>query len=228
MTKVPDCERRLDLAAWNDEMYRRHPTPYHGLAGWVERSRVNAVLELAELTPEDRVLEIGCEGGNLLIQVPPVRRLVGGDISPQALADAAASFGRRQQTAEFVQFDAQQPLPFEPGEFSVILCSEMLEHVDQPRRVLENIAAVCTPQTRIVISIPLEELKLWLKKVLTFTRVFNLLLPGIEQGQSEWHLQVFSRQRLLDLSRDLFRPERERTVWATHYVARFRKSAGRG
>ena len=41
---------------WNDAMYARHPTPYTGLAGLVEKLRVWKVQSVAQIRPDDRVL----------------------------------------------------------------------------------------------------------------------------------------------------------------------------
>jgi 2-polyprenyl-3-methyl-5-hydroxy-6-metoxy-1,4-benzoquinol methylase len=210
------------LAAWNDDMYRKHPTPYAGIAGLVERARARKVLRLAAIRPSDAVLELGCESGNLLVQVSVARRLVGSDISRAALEDATKLFAHRHRTAEFVQLDAQQELPFTPGEFDVILSSEMLEHVEKPRAVLENLHRICTPETRVVISIPIEKPKLVVKKVLGKLRLFHLFFPGIEEERSEWHLQLFSKRMLLEITRDLFHHEAGGIV-GTHYVGRFRR-----
>jgi 2-polyprenyl-3-methyl-5-hydroxy-6-metoxy-1,4-benzoquinol methylase len=220
-----------ELAEWNDRMYRLHPTPYRGLAGVVERSRVRTILDFASVRSSDAVLELGCESGNLLIRVPASRRLVGADISTAALEDCARKFEQSGRAVTLVQLDAQNPLPFARGEFEVIICSEMLEHVPEPRVVLENIRALCDDRTRVVISIPTEAPKIYAKKLLKRLRVFRWLFPGIEEGQSEWHLHAFSRTMLGRLSADLFRVRRARTVWANHHVVLFgalpARSAGR-
>ena len=209
---------------WNNRMYQMHPTPYTGLAGVIERTRSRKVLEFAAIKPEDAVLELGCEAGNLLINVPLCRRIVGADISPVALEDASKVFACRDRYAEFVQLDAQQLLPFYQGEFNVIICSEMLEHVENPRKVLENIYEIATPDTRIVVSIPIESTKVFIKKCLRTIGLFKMIFPRIEEGQSEWHLHAFSRRKLLDISSNLFAVKQERTIWVSHYIAHLRKT----
>jgi len=147
------------------QMYAKHPTPYTGIAGVIERSRIRAVLELAEVGPADPVLEIGCEAGNLLVQIPDARRIVKVDISEVAPADARRLLQQQGRVAEFLQLDAQQSLPFSPGECDVIICSEMIEHVGNPGAVFENIHGISTPDTRIVVSAPIEAPKLLLKGI---------------------------------------------------------------
>lgn len=210
-----------DLAKWNDRMYELHPTPYgRGLAGLIEDARVRTVLALASIGPGDAVIEIGCESGRLLARVPAVRRLVGVDISRRALEDAGARLAGR--TIELAQLDAQRGLPFDPGEFDVILCSEMLEHVAQPEEVLGRIAAMSTAATRIVVSVPLEAPKLRVKEALRRIRLLERLFPGIEPGQSEWHVHAFSSAMLRALTSRRFDTVRARRVWLAHEVALLR------
>ncbi|MHC4623101.1 MAG: class I SAM-dependent methyltransferase [Planctomycetota bacterium] len=212
------------LVEWNNRMYREHPTPYTGAAGVLERARVRTVLSLAEVSPDDAVLEVGCESGHLLASIPEARRIVGLDLSRTALEDAVRLLKSRSNEVQFFQLDAQSALPFLRGEFDVILCSELLEHTENPRAVLENIHDLCGEQTRVVISVPIEATKVLIKNFLVATGLLKMVLPGIESKQSEWHLHAFSKERLWESSRGLFRIEQDRTVWAIHYVALMTKA----
>lgn len=212
-----------EIAEWNDRMFEEHPTPYHGLAGMVERARIAVIRRMADITPADAVLEIGCEAGNVLLALPEAGRTVGFDISRKALDVAQAAFAEAERAATFVQGNAEEPLPFERGAFSVIICSEMLEHVENPRAVLEQIYDIATPATRIILTVPVERPKLVMKKMLAATGLFNLLLPGIEKGLSEWHLQEFSRKRLLEEIEGLFRPLSTQTLLGLHVIAQVEK-----
>ncbi len=210
-----------ELAAWNDAMYSKHPTPYGtGIAGAISAARVRTVLRMAKVTREDRVLELGCESGHLLVQVPDCTRRVGADISEAALRDARAMAAQAgAQRIEFMQVDALKPLPFAAGEFDVIIISEMLEHVDNPRTVLEQVHAICTPATRLVITVPNERPKLIIKDILRAVRLFDLLFPGIEEGQSEWHLQQFSKPLIRQTVKGLYDVRQLVSVWGCHYAA---------
>lgn len=207
------------LVDWNDRMYLKHPTPCSGITGVIGRSRLRTILNFAQIKSDDAVLEIGCESGNLLVKVPNARRIVGADISEIALENAVRLFENRGRFAEFLQLDAEQPLPFSRGEFDVIICSETLEHVQNPRAVLENIHRISTADTRIVISIPIEAPKVFIKKLLSTTGLLKVLFGSIEAGQSEWHLHVFSKKKLHDMTFGLFEVKRHKTLWPAHYVA---------
>lgn len=206
------------LVDWNNEMYNAHPTPYKGLAGWIERKRVQAVLNLAQINKADSVLEIGCESGKLLERIKNAKRIVGVDISTSALHDASKLLGNSKQCIELTQLDAQQEFPFKKGEFDVIICSEMIEHVDNPKAVIENIYKISTPHTRIIISVPLEKPKLFIKKMLHSLGLFKLLFSSIEDDKSEWHLQMFSKKYLSDICGELFERKKSKIVYGVHYI----------
>jgi 2-polyprenyl-3-methyl-5-hydroxy-6-metoxy-1,4-benzoquinol methylase len=213
-----------DLAGWNDRMYRAHGTPYdRGLTAYIQQARVDSVLRLARISESDRVLELGCEAGQLMSRVPRCGRLVGADISGSALADAAERLSKRKPAAELVQVDAQRALPFTRGEFDVVICSEMLEHVAYPEAVIEQLHAIVDKKTRVVLSIPLEKPKIVLKRIFAAVGLLGLLFPGVEPTRSEWHLQSFSRRMLLDVTRDFLALDKGAIVWGCHYVARFTK-----
>ena len=219
---------RQDLAAWNDAMYHKHPTPYdHGIAGAISAARVRTVLRLAQVQHSDAVLELGCESGHLLLQVPPCRLRMGADISQAALDDASSRAIRAgAERIRFARLNAEEPLPFEPGQFDVIIISEMLEHVESPRTVLEQVHAITTPQTRVVITVPNERPKLVIKDILKRLHLFERLFPGIEEGQSEWHLQQFSKPLIRATVEGLFAVRSLKSVWGCHYAALLAKHSG--
>lgn len=230
MTATTKSEVQRELAAWNDAMYSKHPTPYgSGIAGAISAARVRTVMRLAQVQPRDSVLELGCESGHLLVQVPECARRVGADISEAALTDARAMAARVGAVrTEFMQVDALKLLPFAPGEFDVIIISEMLEHVDDPRAVLQQVHAICTPATRLVITVPNERPKLVIKDVLRALRLFDLLFPGIEEGQSEWHLQQFSKPLIRQTVAGLYEVRQLVSVWGCHYAALLSRSPAEG
>jgi len=211
-----DAQRAL----WNDDMYHKHPTPYGGtIAGLISAARVRTIVRLARIQPGDAVLEIGCEAGHVLVSLPPCKRLVGADISADALADAQALAHEKRREIECVQLDAEEALSFERGAFDVVILSEILEHVRSPRTVLERVRAICTPQTRVVITVPIERPKLAIKRALSSVGLLALLFPGIEKEQSEWHLQIFSKALIRDVTAGLFRIDSLQVVWGCHYAA---------
>lgn len=103
--------------------------------------------ELADLGPEQRVLEIGCGTGNLTTLVKrrqPGAEVVGLDPDPRALALATRKAGRLG-----VRFDRgySQSLPYPDGSFDRVLSSLMFHHLDeeQKRGTLAEVRRVLRP-----------------------------------------------------------------------------------
>lgn len=97
------------------------------------------------------VLDAGCGEGETLErlrgQLP--QRQVGVDLNPESVEFAAA----RIPDAEF-QVANLLDLPFENDSFDLVLCLEVLEHLDRPEGGLSELARVAAGD--IVISVPHE------------------------------------------------------------------------
>lgn len=92
-----------------------------------------------------KVLDAGC-GYTLPIELPPNARLVGLDISPEALA-------KHERLDDAIVGDAETyPLPTD--EFDVILCWTVLEHLEHPRAAFENLARAVKPGGLLVVGVP--------------------------------------------------------------------------
>jgi 2-polyprenyl-3-methyl-5-hydroxy-6-metoxy-1,4-benzoquinol methylase len=191
--------RKEGISRWNDKMFLAHRTPYKGIAGLVERARINKVISYSKITKADNVLEVGCEAGNLIMSLPVAQKKVGLDISKKALNKIRIESKKVGMNITTVYGDLMKKLPFKKGDFSVIICSETLEHVLDPQMALRNISAICDYNTRIIITVPNEKPKLVIKKILLKIGIIKWLLPNIETGRSEWHLQIFSRKIILRL-----------------------------
>jgi SAM-dependent methyltransferase len=61
-----------------------------------------------------------------------------------------------------------QELPFDDASFDYVLCFETLEHVEAPTRLLGELARVCRPGGRVVVSIP------WVPRTYVHTRDFSI------------------------------------------------------
>jgi ubiquinone/menaquinone biosynthesis C-methylase UbiE len=99
--------------------------------------------------PGREVLDAGCGvgyGTRMLAEHGPAR-LVGVDISAEALAHGPAD------SAELVEGDVRE-LPFPSDSFDVVVCFEVIEHVEQQDRVLDELRRVLRPGGTLLISSP--------------------------------------------------------------------------
>jgi ubiquinone/menaquinone biosynthesis C-methylase UbiE len=204
MTEEPSA--REDFIAWNEEMAHKYdPEAYHVrssfLIRWIERRRVNTIVTLLASGKEDRVLEVGCGAGNVLERVP-LGHLFGIDLSPYLLGKAKKRLAHRGST--WLSMSYGELLPFGDNSFEKLLCSEVLEHVPNPRDMVQEMRRVVKRDGTVVISVPNERLINRLKDVasaLPLTR--NSLAPQQgyqtpERMTDEWHLHDFDLPTLVD------------------------------
>jgi SAM-dependent methyltransferase len=120
--------------------------------------RLDLLLRLLRpiLKPGVRILDIGSGPGYLLAHLSsrfPDAELRGVELSKTAIEGARA----RAAHAEFLQCDLVGSL--EPPErwlswADVAICSEVLEHVDQPSLLLENVRRFLAPGGRLIVTVP--------------------------------------------------------------------------
>jgi len=115
------------------------------------RSRV---VELIVAEKPARILEVGCGQGwllKLIAEALPDAELHGLDLRPEVVEYARTLV----PTAELVVGDGQR-LPYDDGGFDLVVCSEVLEHVDDPGAVLAEIDRV--GRGVAIMSVPHEPL----------------------------------------------------------------------
>lgn len=101
-------------------------------------------------SPPHRILEVGCASGHLsgiIAEHYSRAEVTGIDIYAPAVREAR----RRYPGVSFHISDAHT-LPFKSGYFDLVVCSETIEHVVKPGRVLHEIARVLKPHGRALIE----------------------------------------------------------------------------
>ena len=135
---------------------------YNRWASAYGRSRLLPSLQkkaLAELRlgASDRVLDVACEAGALVLDVAPrVERAVGVDLSEGMLEIArsrllAARNADRLANVEFL-LGSSDALPFDDGSFTALVCTTALHHFPDPQRSIDEMARVLEPSGRLVIG----------------------------------------------------------------------------
>jgi ubiquinone/menaquinone biosynthesis C-methylase UbiE len=102
---------------------------------WVINTPYRRILNAASITAEDRVLDLGCGIGNILIalaeRIAFSHRPVGVDVSPDLVRIGEHEIARAgMQNRIRLQVAPATRLPFEDGSFDVVLTSHVLKHLD--------------------------------------------------------------------------------------------------
>jgi SAM-dependent methyltransferase len=145
---------------------------------------------LVHLPERGRLLEVGCGAGRFLCALRlsrPGLELAGTDVSRAALARLAA----RAPEIE-TRPGSGAELPAADGEFEAVLVMDVLEHVDDPDRLLGEVRRVLAPGGILHLHVPCEAdaLSIW------------RWLPG-QRGERALkrrfggHIQRFRRRELL-------------------------------
>ena len=101
------------------------------------RSRLEAV---APIPADARVLEVGSGAHGLIFFFEAAERI---GIDP--LADEYRTlFPAWQDRAKTIAAEGER-LPFEDGRFDLVLCDNVVDHAESPRRIVEEIARVLAP-----------------------------------------------------------------------------------
>jgi ubiquinone/menaquinone biosynthesis C-methylase UbiE len=223
-----------EFAAWNEQMSRKYsPDSFHQESTWlvraIEAARIRFVLEFLAAAPSERVLEVGCGTGNILEKIP-CGQLYGVDLSDAMIAKACQRLGQR---ATIQKANAEQ-LPFEEGYFDKVICTEVLEHVQHPEKVIVETARVLAGHGCLILSVPNDLLIARLKRVLVGVGVYRFLLTkrsGYEiPVENEWHLHTFSSRAIRRMVEPYFCVERVRRapfpLLPVHFVFKCLKRSG--
>jgi SAM-dependent methyltransferase len=109
--------------------------------------RLNLIRQFVELRSK-RILDIGCGLGMYVSQFRQFSDDVYGvDVDPDKVAQAS-------QQLPNLKVSPAEELPFADGSFDVILLNEVIEHVDDDRRTIQEAFRVLAPGGHVVIYAP--------------------------------------------------------------------------
>ncbi|MCK6407077.1 MAG: bifunctional 2-polyprenyl-6-hydroxyphenol methylase/3-demethylubiquinol 3-O-methyltransferase UbiG [Rhodocyclaceae bacterium] len=126
-----------------------------------------------------RVLDVGC-GGGLLAEAMATRgaTVTGIDLSEKALGVARLHLLESGQSVDYRLSAAEDLAATEPGQYDVVTCMEMLEHVPNPASTIASCAALVKPGGHVFFSTINRNPKSYLFAVIGAEYVLQLLPKG--------------------------------------------------
>ena len=188
-----------DFLQWNEEMFKKYTNErlyFHSnfVIRYIENKRVRLILNAVKGEAKDKVLEIGC-GEAYILRKLESKNIIGLDISDVALKYAKDKL-KNNSSVQLIKADAQK-IPLKSNSIDKIICSEVLEHVINPNKVIEEIVRISKADSTIVVTVPNEVLINKVKGLFLKLQLYKFLLAGIpERMDCEWHLHSFSLKLL--------------------------------
>ena len=115
---------------------------------WAQPERTKLFSQLVG-GPGRRVLDLGCRYGALTEHYAAGNEVTGVDIDREALQHAEARLGIQALWA-----DLDDPLAFMDATFDVVVIGEVLEHIREPERLIDQAHRVLRPGGTLVGSTP--------------------------------------------------------------------------
>ncbi|NND70378.1 MAG: class I SAM-dependent methyltransferase [Rhodothermales bacterium] len=160
----------LNKYTTSNRLYRWHIDAFH-----------SHLTSLARTTNPARILDAGCGEGHLsqaFKSSMPHAAIEGIDHSHEAIEYARKQFG---DVASFDQGDIHA-LPFETNSFDLVVCSQVLEHLDNPEQAITELKRVS--RSYVLISVPLEP----------YFKFFNDISRALRISPDPGHVQFWTRK----------------------------------
>lgn len=108
-----------------------------------------------EIGAEDTLVDVGCGQGDVCAYAAALgAAVIGVDSDPAALAIAEERLRRLPARSFRTILSDCDPIPLPDASASVVIATEVLEHVDDPPRFLAELVRVGRPGARYVLSAP--------------------------------------------------------------------------
>ena len=181
---VKDYYRDVETYDWVDvaDNIRGLEAFFHRNRAWMVRRMVSKYA-----TPNARILDAGCGTGLNLRHLP--EGSVGVDINPRNIA-----LLRERLPNHTVMEGDVEALPFDDASFGTVLCTEVIEHIPDPRAALAEYRRVLQPGGVLIGSVPARS-AIWKLRFLSSTcphsePFHNEYLPNeVREMLSGWQIE---------------------------------------
>jgi 2-polyprenyl-3-methyl-5-hydroxy-6-metoxy-1,4-benzoquinol methylase len=195
---------------------------------FIGSSHLWALKQLASLSNDARVLDVGAGGGGIgrTLEARGITDLFAVEIDPRADKDLSPTYKKIARTLD--QYDGEK--------FDAILLLDIIEHTSNPQDYLEKAYNLLNPSGILLVSVP--NIAHWSIRIALIFGYFEYTSRGILDPT---HQQFFTRKRILkmlEISKfeicessgsvvpiELLLPVRWRTAWPVQLFAKFRTQA---
>ena len=122
--------------------------------GWF-RNDTGELIEGFPITADDVVLDVGCgDGGNIYFAGQQGAHVAFADLDAGKVAETERR-ARQSRAREVTPIVSDcDPIPLPNGFASVVICTEVIEHVPDPDRFVAELVRVGRPGARYLVSVP--------------------------------------------------------------------------
>lgn len=161
------------------------------------RNRVHFILTELKAKPTDKILEVGCGRGfilNILSELSPAD-FHGVDINRKHLAVARKQLKNRNVR---IKYASAYALPYSDHTFDAVVFTEVLEHLGDENKALNEIHRVLKPRGKLIMTVPNKEYPfLWDPINKTFETLFGThIKKGIFSGIWAHHIRLYGKEQL--------------------------------
>jgi methionine biosynthesis protein MetW len=157
-------------------------------ANYYRHDRFYNIREFAGRGENLRILDVGCGNGYQLGALAGKHEVHGFDLSEANIKKAS------QKGIKAILHDVEAPFPYPEEYFDVTVCSEILEHLFFPEKVLAECFRVLKPSGRLIVSVP---------NLYCFRNRMDILAGGgarfIEYPENRMHIRFFSIAGMKDI-----------------------------
>lgn len=124
------------------------------LSGWFNQA-TNELYSGFPISAQDVVLDVGCgNGGNVHFCAMRGADIIIADIDAQKIEGTRQRLGETPARSVRCLVTDSAPIPLETGTASRVVCTEVIEHVDDPRAFIAELVRVGQPGGLYLLSVP--------------------------------------------------------------------------
>lgn len=198
------AEKRTEVVQPEGNYYDKYHS-VNPIVKWMMKGFKDAIRELLDLVEKEfyQVCETGCGEGEItsfIKELYPEAEIDAFDISEKVIAEA----GERLKDINFYVGNIYTMEVNKAGEdekhilnkekYDLVVCSEVLEHLEDPEQALRNIKGLCTENGFILLSVPKEPI--W--------RICNMARGKYwkDFGNMPGHIQHWSKKKFCRMVAD--------------------------